>query len=186
MNTPAHLLIGGALAGRDRRLAGWGLLGGALPDLSLYLLIAQAMAQGISERVIFREMYHSDTWQAIFAVDNSAVLWASFLALALWRGWRGGAALCFGALAHIALDLPLHAGDGRAHFWPLSDWVFDSSVSYWDRAHYAAIAAPLEAVCATVAAIFLWRAGGWLRPTAAVLLLAEVWTVRQWLFVFGQ
>ena len=47
-------------------------------------------------------------------------------------------------LLHLALDFPLHHDDGRPHFWPLSDWVFQSPISYWDRAHYAGTIGPIE------------------------------------------
>jgi len=188
MNTPAHLLLGGALAARGGpRLMAWGMLGGLLPDVSLYVLAGTSLfLLRIPPEVVFDELYFSLTWQTIFAIDNSAFLWAGALALA-WRFRAMGAvALCAGALTHIALYLPLHAGDGRPHFWPLTDWVFDSPFSYWDREHFAAWVAPVEAAWAVLCTALLWRAGGWIRAVFIILLLAELWVVRQWLFIFGQ
>ncbi|MEO0938621.1 MAG: cobalamin biosynthesis protein CobQ [Pseudomonadota bacterium] len=188
MNTPAHLLIGGAVAGRRTpRLVAWAMLGGLLPDLSLYVLAGVSLfVLRIPPTIVFDELYFSPAWQTVFAIDNSLLVWGLALALALWTRRAGAIALCLAALLHILLDLPLHAGDGRAHFWPLSDWVYDSPFSYWDRAHGAARIAPIEALFSGLAAVWLWSVRGWVRWAALALLLAELWVVRQWLFVFGQ
>ena len=53
-------------------------------------------------------------------------------------------ALCGAALLHLGFDFLLHNDDGRAHFWPLSNWVFQSPVSYWDPDHYGNIAGSIE------------------------------------------
>ncbi|WP_328795073.1 cobalamin biosynthesis protein CobQ [Jannaschia marina] len=96
-----------------------------------------------AERV-FGTLYFSDAWQTVFAVDNSVFVWGALLALGLWlqRGWI--VALAGAGLLHLALDFPLHAGDGRPHFWPLSDWVFDSPLSYWDSAHHGGVVGAAE------------------------------------------
>lgn len=46
------------------------------------------------------------------------------------------AALVISMLIHCLCDLPLHHDDGHRHFFPLSDFRFESPVSYWDPAHY--------------------------------------------------
>ncbi|GAB5448361.1 cobalamin biosynthesis protein CobQ [Gymnodinialimonas sp.] len=189
MNTPAHLIFGAAAFGRPQYR--WTLLaalaGGLAPDLSLYLMVGwHLLILGTDARVVFGELYYSDTWQAVFAVDNSFLLWGVILALALWRGWRPLVAFTGAALLHIALDFPLHAGDGRPHFWPLSDWVFDSPVSYWDRSHYAGIVGPLELALCVLLVVALWRrvpSWPW-RLAFALLLLAEAGANNVWAFVF--
>jgi len=189
MNTPAHLLIGAAVFGkRDQRRLVWAaLLGSLLPDLSLYLLAGGAMYLfAIPPARVFNELYFSDAWQTIFAVDNSFLVWGVLLALALW--WRSGwcLALTAAAILHLALDFPLHHDDGRAHFWPLSGWIFASPVSYWDIEHGARWIAPVEATAAVIAALRLWawRPGRRLSVLVLILLSAEIWIVRQWLFYF--
>lgn len=189
MNTPAHLLIGAAVMGRkSTRPVVWAAIAGALlPDLSLYLLAGSALyIFGIAPQVVFDELYFSDTWQTIFAIDNSFVIWGGLFAVALWRGAPWAIALTGAALLHLCFDFPLHHDDGRAHFWPLTGWVFESPLSYWDRDHGAMWLAPVEAVAASLAAITLWqRRFGWgLLVLITLLLLAEIWIVRQWLFFF--
>ena len=160
MNTPAHLVMGMAAFGRPGApLVTAAALAGALaPDLSLYLLTGWEIGvRGTPPETVFRQLYYSDAWQAVFAVDNSIPLWAIVLAagLALDRAWI--VALAGAALLHLGFDLMLHADDGRRHLWPLSDWVFASPVSYWDPRHHGGIVGPLEAAGTLALAALVWR-----------------------------
>ena len=163
------------------------LLGGLAPDLSLYLMGGwHLLIAGTEARVVFGELYYSDTCQAVFAIDNSFLIWGAVLTLALWRRWMPLVAFTGAGLLHIALDFPLHAGDGRPHFWPLSDWVFDSPISYWDRSHYAGWVGPVELALSALLVVVLWRrvtSWPW-RIGFAVLLLLEAGTNNVWAFVF--
>lgn len=189
MYTPAHLIFGAAAFGQPQHR--WTLIaalaGGLAPDLSLYLMVGwHLLVLQTEARVVFGELYFSDTWQAVFSVDNSFVLWGAVLAVALWQKWRGLTAFAGAALLHIALDFPLHAGDGRPHFWPISDWVFDSPLSYWDGHHHAGWIGPVEMTLCVVFVILLWRRvplWPW-RITFGVLLLAEAGTNNIWRLVF--
>jgi len=51
----------------------------------------------------------------------------------------------------------LHHDDGRAHFWPVTNWIFQSPVSYWDRRHYGDIVGPIEIGMSLVCCVYLWR-----------------------------
>ena len=189
MNTPAHLLIGAAVMGqRGAPKLVWAALAGALlPDLSLYLLAGGAMfLMNIPPERVFNELYFSDAWQTVFAIDNSFLLWGALLAIALWRQSGWAIALTGAALLHLCLDFPLHHDDGRPHFWPISSWIYESPLSYWDRSHGAGWIAPLEAVMAMIAAIWLWtRRPGWvLSLVVLALLVAEMQVVRTWLWFF--
>ena len=159
MNTPTHLLVAAAVLARPGRKAinSGALLGALLPDLSLYMLVAGARMQGESFQTIFSELYFSESWQTIFAIDNSAPLYAALLALALWLRRPFLWALAAGALLHLALDLPLHHDDGRPHFWPFTGWIFQSPVSYWDFDRYGWVVMPLEFLLIIALSIVLWR-----------------------------
>ena len=163
------------------------LIGAILPDLSLYLMVGwHLLVLGTDAQVVFRELYYSDAWQSVFAVDNSVLLWGGLLGLALWRRWPVVVAFAGAGLLHIALDFPLHAGDGRAHFWPLSDWIFDSPLSYWDHRHGAGWVGPLELLLSVVLVVVLWRrvkSWPW-RIFFTLLLAAEAMTNNIWRFVF--
>ncbi|WP_299724555.1 cobalamin biosynthesis protein CobQ [uncultured Tateyamaria sp.] len=189
MNTPAHLLIGAAIFGRPAHtpIVLGAFAGALLPDLSLYLMAGAALfVMAIPPSRVFNELYYSDEWQTVFAIDNSFLLWGLLLGLALWRQAPWAIALASAALLHLALDFPLHHDDGRPHFWPASAWVYESPISYWDRAHGAFWVAPFEAGLALISAVVLWlrRVPLWAAVLTAILVLAEFWIVRKWLFFF--
>ncbi len=68
--------------------------------------------------------------KAGFSDASSFILWGGLLAVALRRGWSVLIAFAGAGLLHLALDFPLHTHDARMHFWPLSTWVFESTLSY--------------------------------------------------------
>ena len=189
MNTPAHLIFGLAAfakpdAQRVTLAAGMGAL---LPDLSLYLLAGTSLfVLGIPAETVFGELYFSDGWQLIFRIDNSFILWGLGLGAALW--WRSdwGTALTGAALLHLSLDFPLHHDDGRAHFWPLTDWIFQSPFSYWDRDHYADVIGPIEMVASAILCAVLWRRFRtlWSRIGILALACAQIFPTFIWMFVF--
>ena len=163
------------------------LAGSFLPDASLYIMGGVALwILQIPPQRVFNELYFSDAWQTVFAIDNSALVWGALLLVALRMRSDWGVALTAAALTHIALDFPLHHDDGRPHFWPLTSWVFESPISYWDRAHGANWVAPVEALAASLAAVSIWfrHRQVAIAIIVALLLAAEFWIVRQWLFFF--
>ncbi|MEM0978417.1 MAG: cobalamin biosynthesis protein CobQ [Pseudomonadota bacterium] len=159
MNTPAHLIFAAAAFGSpDKPKQTWAaILGGFAPDASLYFLSLWArFVQGHSWDHIFRTLYFSDTWQTVFAIDNSFFVWGALLALGLFLARPVIWAFAAGGFLHIALDFPLHHDDGRAHFWPVSDWIFESPVSYWDPNAYGNIVGPIEAILVVAVCVWMW------------------------------
>ncbi|MEL7212992.1 MAG: cobalamin biosynthesis protein CobQ [Pseudomonadota bacterium] len=190
MNTPAHLIFGLAAFSKrkDKAVTAAALIGALLPDLSLYLLAGGAIfVLGIEAETVFRDLYYSQTWQTIFQIDNSFLIWGALLALALWRKSAWGIALTGAALLHIALDFPLHHDDGRAHFWPLSDWVFQSPVSYWDPDHYGGVVSVVEIAACLGLSIVLWQRFPdlWPRLGIAALMMAQAAPIILWSLMFG-
>ncbi|MEM6824425.1 MAG: cobalamin biosynthesis protein CobQ [Pseudomonadota bacterium] len=160
MNTPAHLIFAAtAFAQPDnRRRSLAALMGGFAPDFSLYALTAvSTLLLGIPAQTVFRELYYSPAWQQVFAIDNSFILWGVALTLSIWRRHDIWMVFCAAALLHLALDFPLHNHDARPHFWPLTDWVFISPFSYWDRAHHGDIVGWIEWAACAGCLFVLWR-----------------------------
>lgn len=159
MNTPAHLIVAAAVFARPHKPAVTcaAIVGGFLPDVSLYALAAWSLfVQGNSAQHVFDIQYFSSEWQQIFAVDNSFFVWSLVIATGLllrihWMWALGGA-----GFLHLCLDFPLHHDDARQHFWPVTDWVFQSPLSYWDRKHYGDIVSLLEIGLCIACLIFLW------------------------------
>ncbi|PJI92709.1 hypothetical protein BC777_1569 [Yoonia maricola] len=178
MNTPAHLIFGLTAFGKAGRPAvtAAALAGALIPDLSLYLMAGwHLQVLGTSPEVVFGQLYYSDAWQSIFRIDNSIILWGILLTLGAMLRSPVLIALCGAALLHLGLDFLLHNDDGRAHFWPYSNWVFQSPVSYWDPDHYGNIVGAMEVGLSLLCCGVLIRrfTGLWMRVFIVSLGLAE-------------
>lgn len=178
MNTPAHLIFGTVLFGIPERkaLTLAALAGSLIPDLSLYALAGwELQVKGTDPEVVFGQMYFSDSWQSVFRIDNSFVLWGILLIVGIMANARIIVALGGAALVHLALDFPLHNNDARAHFWPLSTWVFQSPLSYWDPAHHGRIVGLVEIAMVWAACVYGWRkfTGPWMRGFIALMAVTE-------------
>ncbi|MEO0768838.1 MAG: hypothetical protein AAFY72_05300, partial [Cyanobacteria bacterium J06649_4] len=79
------------------------------------------------------------------------------MAAMLYLGRKGIALLFASIVLHCLQDLPLHADDGHRHFWPFSEFRFESPVSYWDPNYYGNIAAPIELVLMLIVSIYVFR-----------------------------
>lgn len=174
MNTPAHLIFAAAAFARAEKAPGDGargvnaaaLLGGFLPDFSLYFAFAWGTAVlGMSPGFFFGEVYFWPEMQAIFAIDNSFVVWGAMLTVALIVRHLPLIAFAGSGLMHLVFDFTLHNNDARMHFWPVSDWVFISPVSYWDPDHHGDVFAIFEIGVCVVLLALLWRRfeGMWAR-----------------------
>ncbi|WP_299842200.1 cobalamin biosynthesis protein CobQ [uncultured Roseovarius sp.] len=190
MNTPAHLIFAAAAFARphERRRTIAALAGALAPDFSLYLMAGFALfVMQLSPSYVFDTLYLSDGWQMVFKVDNSFILWGGGLALAWW--FQSSTAMVFAAagLLHLAFDFPLHHDDGRAHFWPLSDWVFRSPLSYWDNRHYGGIIGPIEILISFAFCVLLFFRFDSLRSRALICMAAlmQLSPVFIWAYVFA-
>lgn len=173
MMTPSHMLMGAALF-RARTGAAWAAAGGGLlPDVPSFVLVGIAMLQRQDSETIFRTLYFSDAWQLIMAPSHSAPLWLA----GLLAGWalRSDLAIAFAVsgLLHQLTDFLLHADDAHRHFWPLSDWRFESPISYWDPRHYGAWVGGVEvALFAGLAWLLVRRfPSRWLAVVLGLLVL---------------
>ena len=189
MNTPTHLLLGAAVFGKpeQKRVTTAAILGALAPDLSLYFMVAVSIwGLGISPDVVFRDFYYSAAWQSVFAVDNSFILWGAGLAIAVWRKSSVFIAFSGAALLHLALDFPLHTHDARQHFWPLTDWVYESPVSYWDSAAHANIVGPVALMVAFGCVVSIWTRfrSSAMRALAIVLAGMEMLSSGFWKLFF--
>jgi hypothetical protein len=178
MNTPAHLILGLTAFGKVEapKVTAAALAGALIPDLTLYLMAGtHLLLLGTDPQIVFGNLYFSERWQAIFRIDNSIVLWGMGLVFAIWARSVWVIALCGAALLHLGMDFLLHHDDGRAHFWPLTTWKFQSPVSYWDPNHYGRIVGLIEIAVSLALCAVLWRRfrGRAMRGLIALLALAE-------------
>ena len=172
MNTPSHLLIGAAVfARRDQgRVTAAAMLGGVIPDIPLIVMVGWSLlVAGIPPAAVFGSLYFSGTWQRVFSVDHSFFVWGGLFALGQAQRWPVLRAFAGAGLLHAGVDFLVHHDDARRQFWPVSDWVFHSPVSYWDRAHYGRIVAPLEAMLDLICGVVLSRRLGRVWERAVVV-----------------
>jgi hypothetical protein len=173
VNTPAHIILSGVILGRGRtRKYLSAIVGGALlPDLPMFgFYIYERLVAGHPDRLIWSQLYFEPDWQRFFDLFNSLPLIAFGLAFAIHR--KSGPAIAFflSMTLHVAADLPLHREDAHGHFYPLSNWRFQSPISYWDPKHHGLIVGGLELLGVVVGSWVLIRRGNpWRRVGAATL-----------------
>lgn len=159
MNTPTHLLVGASLFARPGESARNAavLAGALLPDLAIYVLWGGARAAGYSEAAVWSVLYPDALWQTLITIGNSAPLYAAIGVIGAVLRRPAVRLFALAALAHLALDFPVHAGDAHAHFWPISDWRFESPLSYWNPRHHGEIVRLVEMAFAVGLVGLLWR-----------------------------
>ncbi len=192
MRTPAHLIMGAAAFGRPnaKLVTGMAIFGGLFPDLSLYIMsMWHIFVLETTAREVFRELYYSELWQQIFAVDNSFILIGALVAFSLWKAIDWLFAFSGAAFLHIFTDFLLHHDEARRHFWPVSDWVFHSPVSYYDRDHHGELFSMIEiGIVVGLTLILVRRFPTWIARAGFILLaMTEVapWFIFRWGWIFG-
>ena len=175
MNTPSHMLIGAAVCTRPLAPATLiaALAGGLAPDLPMFAMVLWATrVVGVPEHEVFSTLFFSETWQSVFAIDHSFFIWGGLLGLAVWCRQIILRAFAGAGLLHALADFLTHHDDARRQFWPVSDWVFRSPVSYWDARFYGDIFGVFEvALVLTLTALLCARLSRW-RERALVLAVA--------------
>ena len=198
MMTQTHLLVGTALLTKpDQWLRNTGVIvGSLLPDAAIFVLFGWSKLVGIEERRVWDELYWQEPWRTWVAAQNSVLLYGALaiVAVLMLRAVRGlfriGLFLLFlaaAALAHIALDFPVHHHDAHRHLWPLSDWTFRSPISYWDPAFHGRTMMVVEAVLAVGLALWLmtrFRAW-WVRGLLALAIVAYIAVPAYYAYTLG-
>jgi hypothetical protein len=160
MNTPAHVAVNLLLLTRkDRPGLVWPAAAGSLaPDVPILIFYGWArMWAQLSESEIWTSAYFHPGWQAAFDLAHSLPV-ALLGAVGFAAAGRAGAAVFFAGLGLHALgDLLLHHDDAHRHLFPLSDWRFESPVSYWDPAHHGTVFSVLEVFAVALSAWLLAR-----------------------------
>lgn len=61
-----------------------------------------------------------------------------------------------GCSLHTLFDIPLHHNDGPRIFYPLSDYIFHSPVSYWNTDYHAGYVIPLELSMCIIMILYIY------------------------------
>lgn len=187
MITTSHILMAAVATTRAGMLPwlitlGW--LGGAFPDVPMFMMVAASRMGLTSTTNLWRQpdgLYWNDPWLTLTDLSHSIPIWGALalLGYVLWRRSNGvwvNVGLAFvvfssGALIHSFADMLTHVNDGHAHFSPFSDWRFVSPVSYWQRAHYGKEFGIFEMFLNVgFAAYLIWQFKRWPVRILAVLM----------------
>ena len=160
MTTHSHAILNIALLSkRDKPfLHRYAFIGAVLPDLPLFIFfIIESVIRKTPQRELWGSVYFTEAWQNFFDIFNSVPLILILLGIGYYLlNSEKITVFAWSLLIHCAFDFLTHHDDGHHHFFPLSDFAFESPISYWDRDHYAAIVAPIERVVILTASIYLF------------------------------
>ena len=168
MNTPTHAIVNLALLGRKTNPErNWPIVLGALiPDVAMFVFYGWAkLIADMQEDQIWDVAYYEPFWQNMFDVWNSIPLALMGIGVGVWlrmrkrwRVWGNAIAICCASIIlHCLADLPVHREDAHRHFWPLTNYRFESPISYWDPGHYGNIFVLLEIGLAIGLSIYIFR-----------------------------
>ncbi|MBE7380392.1 MAG: hypothetical protein F6J95_003145 [Leptolyngbya sp. SIO1E4] len=147
MNTPAHVVLNMLCLGRQDTpgVIAAVIFGAILPDAPIFAFyFIERLIKGTPEGTIWREAYYLQGWQNFIDVFNSIPLIIVGLIATAWFGSKIGLAMFSSMFLHVLGDLPLHHHDAHRHFFPLSNWRFQSPISYWDPAFHGDVITRLE------------------------------------------
>lgn len=161
MNTPAHLAASLLVWPKENRWLNASAIafGAVLPDLSMFVFYGYQKSIGSSEQEIWGTLYFQENWQCFFDVLNSIPIAILLYVIFRWLKVRWAQLLVASAGLHMFCDLPLHHDDGHRHFLPLSNWRFESPISYWDPDHFGFFVAAIELGFAVSALVYVIRKG---------------------------
>ena len=160
MVTQSHVILNIAiLSKRDKPfLHSYAFIGAVLPDLPMFIFfIVESLIRKTPQRELWGSRYFAEAWQTFFDLFNAIPLILIVLGLGYYLlNSERIVVFAWSMLIHCGFDFMTHHDDGHHHFFPLSDFVFESPISYWDRDHYGSIVAPIERLVMLVASIYLF------------------------------
>lgn len=160
MTTQSHAILNMALLSkRDKPfLHRYAFMGAVLPDLPIFIFfIVESVIRKTSQRELWGSLYFTESWQNFFDIFNSVPLILILLGIGFYLLHSDRITVfAWSLLLHCAFDFLTHHDDGHHHLFPLSDFVFASPISYWDRDHYGGIVAPIERLVMLIASIYLF------------------------------
>ena len=159
------------------------LLGSLAPDIAIYGLFFWSKIQGIPEQQLWQQVYYEEPMLTFTAIGNSLPLYLLILCgvflihlvqnktkhqttqlnienkIDYWAYLSGSVVALFSiaAITHLLGDFPVHVEDAHPHFWPISDWRFESPISYWDRNHHGQLFSFFETLLGIVLSIIVFK-----------------------------
>ena len=160
MVTQSHIILNTAFLSKraNPTLHRYAFLGAVLPDLPMFIFFAaETLIRRTPQSELWDTRYYIDAWQTFFDLFNAVPLILILLGVGVY-GFRSEKTVTFAwsMLLHCGFDLITHHDDGHRHLFPISDFIFQSPISYWDPDHYGAIVSPIEQLLVFGASIYLY------------------------------
>ncbi len=159
MNTPTHLIVSYALLEGQAatKKEKWStIIGAFIPDAVIYFLFFYALVVGIPQRELWGSVYFQPGWQLAIDVFNSFPIFLAIAVVGYLIKRRWVILFAISACIHFVLDFFTHADDAHRHFLPISDFKFESPVSYWDPNYLGTLGSAIEIIILLVAVWWLW------------------------------
>ena len=192
MNTQNHILFNIAVAEKIKpgslKYIKQIIAGGFMPDALMFVFYPiERWVFGHTSEEIWNERYFDSTWQMLIDIFNSVPLILLLFTYTYYKKARGWAYFFGSMLFHAALDLPVHNDDAHRHFWPITNYRYESPVSYWDPDHFGFYASIAEIILATVACIYIYRKAEkrWIKNTVIGFFVLNILMMAMFLFFFG-
>lgn len=171
MRTYSHALLTLAAARQlkpdDRSFDAWLTAGAVAPDIPAGIGIAWLWARrrlysrrDFLEEVCGRSIFRGPD-AALHSVLSATVSLVLYAALGARRYDRQRSAFAFllGWAGHTVTDALTHGSDARPLFWPVSNWRFESPVSYRERERYGRVFALAEHAALLIVTARMLRSG---------------------------
>lgn len=160
MITPHHLIYNSALA--RRFFPHWpttAVLAGALfPDVWVWLFFAwYGLIQQTPESLLWGDLYFKSNWNPVFCLAHSFWLLPLCAAISAWLRKPAATGFFCSALLHALCDFSVHHSDAYRHFYPFSDWIFHSPISYWEPNFHGRWVGTLEGLISILCLTFWYR-----------------------------
>ena len=157
MNTPTHIILNYALLqDKTNKKEKWAILiGSVLPDITIFFMFFWALMMGIDQSTLWREIYFQPEWQFVKNIFNSVPFALIILTFGFAIKKRWIQLFSYSLLIHYVLDFFTHVNDGHAHFFPLTNFIYQSPISYWDQNFYGTLGSTIELSLLAVAVLYI-------------------------------
>lgn len=160
MTTQSHAILNIALLSKRGKpfLHSYAFLGAVIPDIPIFIFFGvETFILQTSQQELWSTRYFMEPWQTFFDIFNAIPLILIVLGIGYYlMHSERMTVVAWSMLIHCAFDFLTHHDDGHHHLFPLSDFIFASPISYWDRNHHAGIFRVVECSVILAASIYLF------------------------------
>ena len=168
MITTSHIIYSWAFAKKTETLPETGkgktlafVLGALFPDIPTYVFfVVCGLILQIPSNILWDTMYFNSYWSIPITLTHSFIIWPFLIAISSYFGLKFLKWFSISALFHSIVDFAVHTDDAYRHFYPFSNWKFNSPISYWNSAEYGQYVSLFDSVIVLGLLVFLYQKYG--------------------------